>query len=270
MRRFILLLGAALIAAPGVAQDAPGLTGTTLRRYPAEEAGQGVAVDRSRFYAIDNRDIAAYDRRSGKRVARWTGDPARFKHLNSCIVDAARLVCAHSNYPAVPMKSTIETFDARSLRHLSTRPIGDGIGSLTWLIRHDSAWWAGYANYDGKGGEPGRDHRFTTLVRYDQNFVEQQRWRFPASVLARFAPRSSSGGVWGDDGLLYVTGHDLPEIYVLRLPKNGGSLEHLATIGVETGGQAIAWDTAKRRQLWSIDRATKQVVVTQLSAVPTD
>ena len=38
-------------------------------------------------------------------------------------------------------------------------------GSLTALDRHDGKWWAVFAHYDGKGGEPGRDHRYTMLAR---------------------------------------------------------------------------------------------------------
>jgi len=35
---------------------------------------------------------------------------------------------------------------------------------------------------------------------------------------------SPSGGRWGSDGFLYVTGHDLLEMYVLKLPIAGGRL----------------------------------------------
>jgi hypothetical protein len=63
-------------------------------------------------------------------------------------------------------------------------------------------------------------------------------------VLDRFAPRSASGGVWGQDGLLYVSGHDRPEVYVLRLPKSRDVLEHVATIASPIEGQAIALDPA--------------------------
>ena len=28
--------------------------------------------------------------------------------------------------------------------------------ALTGLDRHDGSWWACFANYDAKGGEPGR------------------------------------------------------------------------------------------------------------------
>ena len=236
-------------------------------RFVAPEARQGVAVGRDRFYAIDNRRIAAYDRQSGRLLVQWTGDPERFTHLNSCAVAGSELVCAHSNYPNVPMESSIEWFDAVSLRHLRSHRLEPGIGSLTWIVPHEGAWWAAFANYDGKGGEPGRDHRLTTLVRYDTAFERRESWLFPTQVLSRFAPYSTSGGTWGSDGMLYVTGHDRPEVYVLSVSQDSSELSHVATIAVPTAGQAVAWDPWQDRTLWSIDRASGEVVMSQLPVV---
>jgi hypothetical protein len=236
-----------------------------VRRLQAVDAGQGVASGRLGLYAIDNRTIARIQ--DGKVAARWIGDPAKFKHLNSCILRGHKLVCAASNYPDVPQASRVETFDVRSLKHRSTRELGAGYGSLTWVDWRDGSWWACYANYDGKGGMPGRDHRATTLVRYDRNFGEQSHWLFPATVLERFAPRSASGGVWNKDGLLYVTGHDRPELYVLRVPTAGDTLEHVATIAIPTGGQAIGWDIHDSRLLWSIQRSTHEIVASRIPEV---
>lgn len=222
--------------------------------------GISAIFGKDRFFAIDNSRITAYDRMSGQRLAEWSGDPELFLHLNSCLVQGEELVCAHSNYPGIPMVSSIEWFDATSLRHLRSYSLGSGIGSLTWIVPHEGYWWAAFANYDGRGGEPGRGHRFTTLVQFDENFVRRQSWAFPDSVLERFAPRSSSGGTWGNDGLLYVTGHDERELYVLLLPAAGGVLRHVATIGMPTAGQAIAWDPWEERAIWSIKRHEKDVV----------
>lgn len=251
----ILLLAPALLSAAEV------------RRLPAEDARQGVASGADALFAIDNRAIARIDPASGRPIARWDGDPAKFKHLNSCIVHDRALICAGSNYPDVPQESRVETFDARTLAHRTTRDIGAGLGSLTWVDWHDGAWWACFANYDGKGGAPGRDHRATLLVRYDRAWHETARWTFPDSVLERFAPRSSSGGAWGDDGLLYVTGHDRPELYALRVPKSGAVLEHVATIAIPTDGQAIGWDEKNWRLLWSIERKSREIVASRIPEV---
>jgi len=254
----VLLAAAALTGQPAAVE---------VRRLPAPEAHQGVAADARSVYAIANSTVARYDKASGRRVAVWNGDPARFKHLNSCIVRAAQLVCAASNYPDVPMASTVLWFDAATLRLQRVRPLAPGHGSLTWLDWHDGGWWAGFAHYDGKGGEPGRDHRHTAVVRYTPDFAERRAYRFPAHVLDRFAPRSTSGGAWGADGLLYVTGHDRPELYAMRVPRNGNVLELVATVATPTGGQAIGWDGAERRLLWSIERKTSELVASRVPPV---
>lgn len=239
----------------------------TLSRLPAPEANQGVAVDGAFVYAIGNSEIGKYDRATGQLAAKWTGDPATFPHLNSCAVIGVELVCASSNYPATPMSSTVEVFDPVRMVHLRSQPLGRQPGSLTWIDRKDGAWWAGFANYDGRGGEPGRDHRFTTVLRFDDRWRVTGAWTFPKSVLARFKPRSSSGGAWGPDGRLYVTGHDHPEVYVLEIPRIGNELTHVATIGVAIEGQAIAFDRSRPGVLYGISRAKREVIEMQLPRV---
>lgn len=244
-----------------------GLSASEVRRVPST-ATQGVASDGRAIYSVSNHTIVRTDPATGAALATWDGDPARFKHLNSCIARRGKLLCAASNYPTVPMESMIERFDAETLEHLGTQILPNAPGSLTWVLRHKGGWWAGFANYDGRGGEPGRDHRFTALVRYDKKWRETARWTFPDAVLARFAPMSASGGSWGDDGLLYVTGHDKPELYAFRVPEEGGVLEHVATIAIPTGGQAIGFDPKQPRLLWSIERATKAMVASRVPEIP--
>src|SRR6187402_106813 len=189
------------------------LQATEIKRVPAPDAGQGVTSDGRYLYAIDNHAIAQIDPATGQQTARWDGDETRYPHINSCTTDQKLLVCGASNFPGVPMMSMIERFEAKKLRHISTQTLTGDYGSLTWVLQHDGDWWACFANYDGKGGQPGRDHRYTILIRYDRQWQEIGQWHFPAEVLERMAPKSASGGAWGDDGLLYVTGHDRPELY---------------------------------------------------------
>jgi hypothetical protein len=120
-----------------------------------------------------------------------------------------------------------------------------------------------FTNYDGRGGEPGRDHRSTLLVRMDDQFRQLEAWTFPLTVLARFAPRSASGASWTADDRLAVSGHDHPEIYLLKLPPAGAVLDHLATVPVALPGQAIDWDPAAPGLLWSIDRARSELVASR-------
>ncbi len=255
-------------AAAGTAPVARSLAAAeVLRRYAAPEARQGVAVDREYVYTVSNNTLAKYDKASGAKLAEWNGDRRRFPHINSCTVIAAELVCANSNFPAVPHWSSVEFFDPATLAHRRSVALGPGRGSLTWVERRDGAWFATFANYDGTGGEPPRDHRHTVLVRFDDDWRQTLAWSFPAEVLRRFAPMSSSGGGFGPDGLLYVTGHDHPELYVLRLPVAGAELEHVATIPAAIEGQAIDWDETAPGELYGISRARREIVRLRVPAL---
>ncbi|WP_297511772.1 hypothetical protein [uncultured Caulobacter sp.] len=264
------ILAALLAAAPALAQE-PSLKTTEARRLEAPEANQGVAVDKTHLFAIDNGTIARYDKATAVKQAEWKGDPVRFKHLNACLIVGKDLVCAGSNYPSVPQTSSVEIFDPVKMTHKRVVPLGPGTGSLTWVDRHDGFWWGMFANYDAKGGEPGRDHRWTTLVKFDDQWRRVGAWLLPAPVLERMAPYSSSGGAFGDDGLLYVTGHDRPEMYALRVPTEGGAtLDLVATLAIPVEGQAIAWDPYQPRVVWGVNRATRQVVAFKLPPVLDD
>jgi hypothetical protein len=270
MGKHALLAAAfATAASAAVAEPRQAPPAETIRRYAAPEARQGVAVDASHVYAVANSTIAKYDKKSGAKVAEWRGDPVRYPHINSCAVIARELVCASSNFPAIPHWSAVEVFDPATMAHKRTIPLGPGTGSVTWIDRKDGAWFAAFANYDGKGGEPPRDHRHTILVRFDDQWRRTGAWAFPASVTERFKPMSSSGGGFGPDGRLYVTGHDHPELYVLEIPTQGGPvLDHVATLNVEIEGQAIDWDESQPGMLYGISRPRREVVAMRVPPLP--
>jgi hypothetical protein len=232
----------------------------------ADEARQGIVSDGVHVYALDNNRLGKYDPKTGQRLGGWEGTRAQFPHMNSCSWLDNRLYCAASNYPGVPHTSQIEIFDPVKMTHIQTIPLPAGIGSLTWVDRKDGAWWAGFANYDGNGGEPGRDHRLTTVVRFDAQWRRQQSWLLPQAVLDRMKPMSMSGGAWGDDGLLYATGHDHTELYALRVPANGERLELVATLPIPFEGQAIAWDPKEKRLLWGISRKDRKAIAVRIPA----
>lgn len=59
---------------------------------------------------------------------------------------------------------------------------------------------------------------------------------------------SNSGGSFGPDGWLYITGHDATEVYVMKLPSAGSILTWVATIWLpDIAGQGIAWDRLRGR-----------------------
>ena len=239
----------ALVLLAGSAEPLP----VTLR-IPADEARQGAASNGRYVYAIDNSRIGKYRISDGRRVAQWSGDPVRFPHLNSCSASRRKLVCALSNYPAVPHANSVETFDARTLRHLGSRPLGFADGSLTTIERFGGEWWAVFAHYDGKGGVPGKDAAHSQLVRLDEDFKVTARWSFPNEVVARMRPYSISGASWSPGGQLALSGHSLPEIYIVSLPQAGNELELRATVPVASEGQAIDWDPKRPFALWTISR----------------
>ena len=241
-----------------------------IRRFAAAEATQGVAVDAGFFYAVGNREIGKYDKESGRKVAAWRdADGGRFVHLNACAVIDDRLYCAHSNYPDVPMLSSIEVFDPKTLEHVTAHDLGAGAGSATWVDRRAGRWWVAFANYDGKGGEPGKGAERTSVVAFDDKWRRIEAYSFPPEVVERFRPYSNSGGAWGRDGMLYVTGHDAAEVYVLRLPDAGSVLALSRVLAAPVAGQGIAWDPSDPGLLYGIVKSRREVVVSRLVSVTT-
>src|SRR5687768_155985 len=103
----------------------PGWRYEELRRIPAAEAGQAAVADRDFIYAINNFTIGKYRKTSGERVAVWdSGKGGPLIHMNAGIVFEGRLYCAHSNYPGVPMVSSVEIFDTKSLKHIGSHSFG--------------------------------------------------------------------------------------------------------------------------------------------------
>jgi hypothetical protein len=232
-----------------------------VQRYRVPEARQGVAVDAEHFYAIANARIAKYSRETGEKVAEWSGSPdGPLIHLNSCVVIGGRLVCAHSNFPGVPMLSSVEIFDAETMDHLDSHSFGAYEGSLTWTQPHDGSWWAAFAHYSNYSGIPGQGSEWTSLVRFDDEWNRREEFAFPSALIDQFSPNSTSGGNWGADGDLYVSGHDAAEIYVLRLPPMGSVLEWIDTRPAPIEGQAWVFDPDDPETLWGIVRSSGEVV----------
>jgi hypothetical protein len=246
------------------------LQAVALDVYQTEEARQGAAADRQHLYAIDNSTIAKYEKADGSLVARWEGiRGGAIGHLNSCFAEKAQLYCANSNFPEVPMASSVEVFASDSLQH--TRSLSLGImdeGSLTWFNRLGDGWLAGFAHYDGQGGTNFKDHRFATINRYDQRWRRLGGWMIPDSIARQMQPYAASGGALGADGLLYISGHDKPEVYVLAAPRMGPKLIHVATISVDIEGQAIVWDDSAERVLVGISRSSREIRTFQIPPVP--
>jgi hypothetical protein len=253
------------------------LTARTLRAWSAEEADQGVAVDAGHFYAVDNSTLAKYETATGKLVARWSGPShGLIRHLNSCFADRGRLWCANSNYSLTPMGSSVEVFDTSTLAPVDSHSLGmTDEGSLTWFDRYAGAsgngWIASFAHYTGDGEVKFKDHTFSSVVTFDAQWRRTGGWLFPQAVVERMAPDAASGGAIGPDGLLYILGHDRPEMYVLARPSMGPTLIHVATINVEAEGQAFSWsrdgNRGGGRSIFAINRRGHRVLEIALPEV---
>jgi hypothetical protein len=175
--------------------------------------------------------------------------------MNSCLADAGKLWCTNSNYPQVPMGSSIEVFDSETLDHMSSHSLGlVDEGSITWFDRYRNGYIAGFAHYDGINGAGFKDHRYSSVVTFDGEWRRTGGWLFPASVVERLAPDAASGGAIGPDGWLYLLGHDRPEMYVVGRPSMGPALIHIATIDLEAEGQAFSFAPDGSRTIFTIDR----------------
>lgn len=236
----------------------------TIETFSAEEAHQAVAVDSDHFYAIASRAIGKYDKETGVLVRKWEADKdSDILHLDSGVVIDDKLYTAHSNYPEIPMTSSVEIWDVQSMKHSGTYSFGIQRGSLTWIDRYDGRWWGVFAHYQEFEEQTGKDNRWTTLVQFNEQWQPTQSWIFPEKVLERFGTKSNSGGSWGPDGNLYISGHDRAELYVMQIPESGSTLELVDIIPVESEGQGIAWDRVEAGFIYTIKRSTRQVVVSQ-------
>ena len=180
-RRPLLALCAslAIVAAPAAARP----TLEQIAEFQIPEANQGIGVDQKHFYAIDNRAITKYDKKTGKLVKKWSGDKdGPIIHLDSAMVMNGRIYCAHSNYPQWPMTSSVEIWDAETLEHVGSHSFGIERGSLTWIDWHDGHWWMTFANYDrpfGPNKTPYGHKVATQMVKMTPDFRVVQAWVMP-------------------------------------------------------------------------------------------
>jgi hypothetical protein len=254
---------AILFAIAGAARAAsPAPKCEEVRRIPAPEANQAVAADATALYAIGNHSIGKYDKQSGKRLAGWECENGKpLIHLDSGVVHGGVLYCAHSNYPGLPMVSSIETWDAQTLRHTGSHSFGIFAGSATWIDMRLGFRYVTFAHYRNAADEPGKDPRHTTLIQFTSDWQQRQAWTYPAEVVSRLGDYSISGGVFTPEGKLYCTGHDNTEVYVLGFPEGGSSLVLEEIFAIPMKGQGIALDPTSPDTLYGIDRPKKEIVV---------
>ncbi|MDQ0301837.1 cycloisomerase [Ancylobacter polymorphus] len=247
----------------------------TIGRFEVPEARQAVAVTDRFFYAIDNRTLVKLDKATGAPVAKWEGPKGGpVLHLDSGVVHDGKLYTAHSNYPDWPMTSSVEVWDAETLKHLESHSFGIERGSFTWLDRDaQGRWWGAFANYNrvfDKSPLAYGNKYATQIVRFNADWSVAEAFVYPDALVAKFQDMSNSGGAFGPDGRLYISGHDNPELYVVAPPAMGSVMEWRETIPVEIAGQGFAFDPAQPGVVWGLIRgkggAPNQVTVSRLPA----
>lgn len=262
MNRLMMVALTALLLLVGAPAAFAAMTLEQIGEFNIPEANQGVGVDDRYFYAVDNQKIAKYDKKTGKLAGKWQGPKdGPVIHLDSAFLMDGKIYAAHSNWPQWPMTSSLEIFDADTMQHVGSHSFGINYGSLTWADFHDGHWWMTFANYDRPFGPNKSPYGYkvaTQTVKFTADFRYVSSWVLPKLLLDKFEDMSNSGGSWGPDGDLYLSGHDPAEIYRMRLPKAGSILEHVETIPMNIRGQGIAWDHSERGVIYGIVRATAE------------
>lgn len=252
----------------GTADSELQLNSTTVRKVAAVDAIQGVAVDAKHFYSIDNFSITKHDKASGQALLQWYGgENGPIIHLDGGVAINGTIYCPHSNYPQSPITSSVEMWNATTLEHIASHSFGIYRGSLTWIDQNShGVWYGAFADYDKV--QPGQTQPYgltmnTQLVQFADDWSVTRAWIFPSALWQSFSPMSNSGGSFGPDGWLYITGHDDPVVYVVKLPSAGDVAIWVATISLpDIGGQGIAWDRSQGRNgsLYGISRVSAEVV----------
>jgi hypothetical protein len=256
-RTFALITSFWLLAA---SQTGAKSTLEQIAEFDVPEANQGIGVDARHFYAVDNQTVAKYDKKTGTLVKKWQGEKdGPLRHLDGAIVMDGKLYAAHSNYPDWPMTSSLEIWDTETMQHIGSHSFGINWGSLTWADFHDGFWWMTFANYDvplGPGKTPYGYKAATQMMKLTTDFRLVESWVLPKTILEKFEDMSNSGGSWGPDGFLYLTGHDPAELYRMKLPSAGSVLELVDIMPMNVRGQGIAWDRSDPGVIYGIVRAT--------------
>ena len=255
MKKMILGIILGLLLSHGFSQEIK-----ELKRFKAPNATQAIAVDKDHFYTISNYRIIKRAKESGAEVGRWEGvKDGPIAHLNSGIILEGKLYCANSNYPKLPMWSSLEIFDPETMKHIGSHSFGIYIGSLTWVDRYDGAWWAMFVHYDPEKGYPDKSVAWTQLVRFNDQWQRTAAYVLSDSMVEHLRPMSISGGYFNKEGKIICSPHHFEEIYVMSLPKQGSELRWEKTIKVPFQGQGICADP-EDQTIWGIHRKNREVM----------
>lgn len=197
-------------------------------------AHQGIIASPNYLYVIDNNIIAKLNK-SGETIKIFKS--SKLTHLNGGTYYGNFLYLTHN-----PKGSNSVEYFNTELKHINSIEM-QYPGSLTWIDYYKKNWWGCLAYYD-------KEISKTRIM----NFTDNKSYKLPDKVLERMKPYSNSGGFWRDD-LLYLTGHDKPEIYILEL-KDELVLKEIRKTKIK--GQGISFDSGK---IYGIDRSKKEIII---------
>ena len=154
-----------------------------LKRFNAPNARQAAAVDADYVYAINNSRISKRVKSDGTLVDSWEDNTGTIMHLNSGIVLDDQLYCTNSNYPQVPMVSSIEIFDINTMQHMGSHSFGIFAGSCTWVLWKDEHWWAFFAHYENRAQSENKGVEWSTLIKFDKAWRQLASWVLPDELI---------------------------------------------------------------------------------------
>lgn len=260
MKKILIFIGLTLINFTVHSQKT-----MTVKTFSVPNSRQGVALDKDFFYVINNNSITKHSKKSGDLIKTWIDKDSLIQHLNSGIIINNKLYSCNSNYPESPMASSIEIFDPNTLNHIGNHSFGIAYGSATWLDYYKDNWYVAFAHYTGRGSELGKDNSWTRLVKFNNEWQMQESWIFPKELIKKFGLKSNSGGVILSNGNILCTGHDEYELYVLRFPNKGYTLQWKETIEVGSYGQGIAYEKNENGEyIYGIIKKEKKVIVSKI------
>ena len=262
----LVLLPAPLPVGPAFAE---------LATFPAPEAHQAVAVDADHFYAIGNRVVAQYDRRTGERVAVVEAGPdLPLVHLNGGVVRNGRLLCSHSNFPHAPFTGSVERF---ALEPAAARAVDQPRGDDRVAHRRRRARRRQPADRLRPlrtAARPRLRHRRRPDRGAGPHRAGRDGGLGAAGVAASTAcGRTRSAGRACGRGRRRPAGCGSPattaaEVYRVRVPPAGSELILEAVHPAPIAGQGIAWDPSEPGVLWGTRRGEGLVVKMRLTETP--
>lgn len=230
-------------------QPATGGRWVLQRSVPSMDAIQAAAADDRHLYAVNDHQVAQHDRATGKLVRMSTG---KAEHLNSAWPHAGGFFLAHSNYPNKPDTSDIRRLDPATMRLELFHTFQNPPGSLTWVVRHQDAWWCHFAHYKADNGR-------SLVIRFDDTWTEKTRWTYPVDLVKDWDGMSLSGMVV-HQGHWLGTPHTAKKLYRLEFPGGADKARWLGERPAPFTGQGIAPDPVTGG-LVGIDRKLRQILL---------